>query len=117
LIVLFLQIESDLKDKIQQIKVANPDSFCVRFEINKVILVGETEHVDRIYETIKDSIDSLENDIDNKGKEITKAVKLEGYQLEIFVEFNLHEQLKWVRSEPDVDQHVVLQVNMFLLCH
>jgi hypothetical protein len=109
----FLQIERDLKDKIQQIKVANPDSFCVKFERSKVILVGEAEHVDCIYEKIKYSIDSLENDIDNEGKEITKEVKLEGYQLEIFVEFNMHEQLKWVRSQPDVDQHLVLQVNIF----
>ena len=108
--ILLFQIERDLKSKIQRMQEDSPQSYCVRFEKNRVIIAGETKKVDSLTEKFHEMIDTLEKRLDAMNKPITKVVTLERYKFDMYVKYRCDQHLKDVYSSVDDEQNIVLKV-------
>ncbi|XP_053377235.1 protein mono-ADP-ribosyltransferase PARP14-like [Mercenaria mercenaria] len=103
-----LEVLTELKSGIRKMGVSNPESVLVSFEENKIAIAGETKYVDELSEKIKTMITSMEQHHDSRGQAITKIVKLEEHEMELFKEAKFLEHLKTVSISLE-NQNVILK--------
>lgn len=111
-----LQILEDLKTEFKRMKVPDIDAISIYNKKNLVVIAGETKHVDDMYEKIKTLIDSMEQTLDSKGKQITKMLNLSRHEVELLPATTLTESLTNVQIRVD-KQNMIFKVRTLITCN